>query len=286
MAWAQVYDDEDRVAEHFGKLGAKGFKVDFMDRCDAEVERFLWKFAESCRKNRMLLDYHGSRRPTGLRRAYPNVLNSEGVHGLEQMKWSDGNPDILANDVKICFTRMTAGPMDYTPGAMDNYALGRYPPRDRMVGGRRYIHTHPGSLGTRSRQMAMMALYEAPLQMLCDSPTKYEKNKECFSFMAATPTTWDETKGLFGTPDTCAVVARRKGDVWYVAGITNAERRYYTLDTSFLPDGEWNMEMFKDSYVSDTKGTSYSHTRLGLRRGESIVVQMAPGGGFVARFTR
>ena len=286
MAWAQVYDDEDRVAEHFAKLGAKGFKVDFMDRCDAEVERFLWKFAESCRKNRMLLDYHGSRRPTGLRRAYPNVLNSEGVHGLEQMKWSDGNPDILANDVKICFTRMTAGPMDYTPGAMDNYALGRYPPRDRMVGGRRYIHTHPGSLGTRSRQMAMMALYEAPLQMLCDSPTKYEKNKECFSFMAATPTTWDETKGLFGTPDTCAVVARRKGDVWYVAGITNAERRYYTLDTSFLPDGEWNMEMFKDSYVSDTKGTSYSHTRLGLRRGESIVVQMAPGGGFVARFTR
>ena len=286
MAWAQVVGDEDRVAEHFAKLGAKGFKVDFMDRGDAKAERFLWKFAEACRRNGMLVDYHGSHRPTGLRRAYPNVLNSEGVHGLEQMKWNDGNPEILANDVKICYTRMTAGPMDYTPGAMDNYAIGRYPGRDRTFGGRHYSYTHPGSVGTRCRQMAMMALYDAPLQMLCDSPTKYERNKECFSFMAATPTTWDETVGLQGTPDTCAVVARRKGDVWYVAGITNAEGRYCTFDTSFLSDGSWTMEIFKDANDSDENGTSYSHTRLGMRRGESMVVRMAPGGGFVARFTK
>ena len=286
MAWAQVVGDEDRVAEHFAKLGAKGFKVDFMDRGDAEVERFLWKFAESCRRNRMLVDYHGSHRPTGLRRAYPNVLNCEGVHGLEQMKWNDGDVEFLDNDVKLCYTRMTAGPMDYTPGAMDNYAIGKYPKKDRKFAGRHYAHTHPGSIGTRCRQMAMMALYDAPLQMLCDSPTKYERNMECFSFMAATPTTWDETVGLFGTPDTCAVVARRKGDVWYVAGITNAEGRYYTLDTSFLPEGDWNMEIFKDASDSDEKATAYVHTRLRLRRGESMVVRMAPGGGFVARFAK
>ena len=286
MAWAQVFGDEDRVAEHFSKLGAKGFKVDFMDRGDAEVERFLWKFAESCRKNRMLIDYHGSHHPTGLRRAYPNVLNSEGVHGLEQMKWSDGNPDILANDVKICYTRMTSGPMDYTPGAMDNYAVGKFPKTVGDERTRRRMYENPGSLGTRSRQMAMMVLYDAPLQMLCDSPTKYESNMESFSFMAATPTTWDETVGLYGSPDTCAVVARRKGDVWYVAGITNAEGRYYTLDTSFLPKGEWNMEIFRDAYDSGDKGTSYFHTRLDMRRGESMVVRMASGGGFVARFTK
>ena len=286
MAWAQVVGDEDHVAEHFAKLGAKGFKVDFMDRGDAEVERFLWKFAESCRRNRMLIDYHGSHRPTGLRRAYPNVLNSEGVHGLEQMKWNDGDVEILDNDVKLCYTRMTAGPMDYTPGAMDNYAIGKYPKKDRKFAGRHYAYTHPGSVGTRCRQMAMMALYDAPLQMLCDSPTKYERNMECFSFMAATPTTWDETVGLFGTPDTCAVVARRKGDVWYVAGITNAEGRYYTFDTSFLPDGDWNMEIFKDASDSNENATSYVHTRLKLRKGESMVVRMAPGGGFVARFTK
>ena len=286
MSWAQVVGDEDRVAEHFSKLGARGFKVDFMDRGDAEVERFIWKFAESCRKNRMLLDYHGSHHPTGLHRAYPNVLNSEGVHGLEQMKWSDGNADILANDVNICYTRMTAGPMDYTPGAMDNYAVGKFPKTAGNERLRRQMYVSPGSLGTRCRQMAMMALYDAPLQMLCDSPTKYERNMECFSFMAATPTTWDETIGLFGSPDTCAVVARRKGDVWYVAGITNAEGRYYTLDTSFLPEGEWIMEIFRDAYDSGDKGASYSHARLGMRQGESMVVRMAPGGGFIARFTK
>ena len=104
--------------------------------------------------------------------------------------------------------------------------------------------------------------------------------------MAAIPTTWDETRGLFGSPDTCAVLARRKGDVWYVAGITNAEGRYYTLDTSFLSEGEWNMEMFRDAYDSGENAKSYFHTRLGMHNGESLVVRMAPGGGFIARFTK
>ena len=287
MAWAQVVGDEDKVAEHFAKMGAKGFKVDFIDRGDAEAERFLWTFAEACRKNKMIVDYHGVHRPTGMRRAYPNVLNYEGVHGLEQMKWNDGDVEMLANDVKICYTRMTAGPMDYTPGAMDNYAIGKYPKksaRNRSAANSAYVN--PGSIGTRSRQMAMMALYDAPLQMLCDSPTKYERNMECFSFMAATPTTWDETIGLEGAPDTCAVVARRKGEVWYVAGITNADGRYFTLDTSFLPEGDWNMEVFRDMYDSGDNASSYFHTRLGLKRGESVVIRMAPGGGFIARFTK
>ena len=288
MSSAQVIGDEDHVAEHFAKLGAKGFKVDFMDRSDAKIERFLWKFAESCRRNRMVVDYHGSHCPTGLHRTYPNVINSEGVYGLEQMKWNNGDPEILANDVRLCYTRMTAGPMDYTPGAMDNYAIGKYPQRDPNAprGKKHYAYINPGSLGTRCRQMAMIALYDAPLQMLCDSPTKYERNMECFSFMAATPTVWDETLGLQGTPDTCAVVARRKGDVWYVAGITDAKSRYCTLDTSFLPEGDWNMEIFRDAHDSDENGTSYSHIRLGLHSGESIVVRLASGGGFIARCTK
>ena len=287
MAWAQAFGEEEKVAGHFAKMGAKGFKIDFMDRGDAEAERFLWTFAEACRKNRMIVDYHGVHRPTGLSRAYPNVLNYEGVHGLEQTKWNDGDVEMLANDVKICYTRMTAGPMDYTPGAMDNYAIGKYPKNDAgLPRVRSYAYVNPGSLGTRSRQMAMMALYDAPLQMLCDAPTKYERNMECFSFMAATPTTWDETIGLEGSPDTCAVVARRKGEVWYVAGITNADGRYFTLDTSFLPEGDWNMEVFRDMYDSGDNASSYFHTRLSLKRGESVVIRMAPGGGFIARFTK
>ena len=128
LAWAQAYDCEAKVAEHFSKLGAKGFKVDFMDRADARVAQFLEKFASECAKTKMLVDYHGVYRPTGLHRQYPNVINYEGVHGLEQTKWFKNGYDFMDNDIKVFFCRMTAGPMDYTPGAMDNYPIGKYKP--------------------------------------------------------------------------------------------------------------------------------------------------------------
>jgi len=284
MAWAQVYGDEERVASHFAKLGAKGFKVDFMDRGDADVERFLWKFAEACRKNKMLVDYHGAHRPTGMSRAYPNVLNFEGVHGLEMMKFYHGE-DILANDVNIVFSRMAAGPMDYTPGAMINLAPDKYPTIKEDK--KRVFFHRPGSKGTRARQMAMMALYEAPLQMLCDSPTNYEKNMESFAFMAATPVTWDDTVALPGTcPRKLAALARRKGNVWYAAGITTAEARDYVLDTAFLGAGTWKAEIFRDAPESNVQSEKYVHETLTVKAGDKMTVKMAPGGGFVVKFAR
>ncbi|MBR2838040.1 MAG: glycoside hydrolase family 97 catalytic domain-containing protein [Kiritimatiellae bacterium] len=279
MAWAQVSGDEARVAKHFADLGAKGFKVDFMDRGDAECERFLWKFAEECRKNRMLVDYHGAHRPTGMSRAYPNVLNYEGVHGLECMKWFAGQYDFMANDVRAFFLRMTAGPLDYTPGAMLNYPVG-----GTYSGAK--AGAFPGSVGTRCRQMAMMAMYEAPLQMLCDSPTNYEKNMECFAFMAATPVVWADTVGLGGSPDTFAAVARRARDgSWYAAAIADAKAREWTLDTSFLGKGDWQAEIFRDVPGSAGEPTRYAHESLAVKAGDKIPANMAPGGGFVAKFT-
>jgi len=286
MAWAQAYGDEERVAEHFAKLGAKGFKVDFIDRADADSVGFAWKFAEACRKNKMLVDYHGVFHPIGIRRSYPNVLNYEGVHGLEWMKWNDGDPEMLDNDVRICFTRMTTGPMDYTPGAMDNYAIGRYPKKESTAGGRSSVWNNPGSLGTRSRQIAMMALYEAPLQMLCDAPTKYEREAECFKFMSEVPVVWDETRGLDGNPDAFVVIARRRGGVWYVAGITNGEGRTYQLNTSFLGGGTWKMESFSDDWQRNYEPSSYKHGTISVRSGENIAFRMMPGGGFIARFSK
>ncbi|MBQ3290002.1 MAG: glycoside hydrolase family 97 catalytic domain-containing protein [Kiritimatiellae bacterium] len=277
MAWAQVVGEEEKVASHFAKLGAAGFKVDFMDRGDASLVRFLEKFAAVCAKEKMVVDYHGMYRPTGLQRRYPNILNYEGIHGLEQMKWNKGDPEILDNDVKAAFVRMTAGPLDYTPGAMENYAIGKYPKK---------AYSHPGSLGTRCRQMAMMALYEAPLQMLCDSPENYMRNGESLAFMAATPVTWDDTIGLAGDPDSFVVIARRKGDVWYVAGITNGDHRTYQLDTSFLGEGVWRMESFHDNWRTRNDAQAYDHETMRVRAGETIAFRMASGGGFIARFSK
>lgn len=287
MAWAQAVGEEEKVAKHFAKLGVKGFKVDFMDRGDAEAERFLWKFARVCAKHKLLVDYHGAHRPTGLQRAFPNVVNYEAVHGLEQTKWFLGEYDFSADEVRIAFLRMSAGPLDFTPGAMDNYSAADFPkPKFPQAIWTDDIYRNPGSVGTRSRQLAMMALYEAPLQMLCDTPTKYEKNAECLKFMVATPVVWAETRGLGGTPDTCVALARKAYDgAWYVAAISDASARDIVIDTSFLEAGDWQAEVFRD--VPDSgKATAYVHETVTVKAGESLKIKMAPGGGWVARFSK
>ena len=277
MAWAQMYGEEERVAEYFAKLGAKGFKVDFMDRADAEVTAFLERCAKACAKHKLLVDYHGVYRPVGLHRTYPNVINYEGIHGLEQMKWGRKDKDMAHNDVAAFFLRLTAGPMDYTPGAMDNYPIGNYRGNGR----------NPGSVGTRCHQMALMALYEAPLQMLSDSPTKDEKNMECFSFMAKTPVVWDETVGLGGCPESCAVAARKAKDgSWYAAGISNRDARDFELKTCFLGEGEWKAELFRDADDADAQPTKYVHETRKVKAGETLKLRMASGGGFVVKFSK
>ncbi len=282
MAWAQVCGEEEKVAAHFAKLGAKGFKVDFMDRGDAECANFLAKFAAACAKERMLVDYHGVYRPNGLERRYPNVLNYEGIHGLEQMRWfkagAQNEKNMMYNDVAAFYLRLTAGPMDYTPGAMLNSAVGA-----NYAGSWRY----PGSVGTRCRQMAMMALYEAPLQMLSDSPTHYEKNMECFAFMAKTPVVWAKTVGLGGCPETMVAAARQAKDgSWYAAGMTTVEPRDYALDTAFLGAGAWKAEVFRDGADADKNGASYVHEMKDVKAGDTLDIHMAPGGGFVVRFSK
>ncbi len=277
MAWAQTYGEEEKVVEYFSKLGAKGFKVDFMDRGDAEIAVFLEKFAAICAKHKMIVDYHGVYRPVGLHRKYPNIVNYEGIHGLEQLKWGRRDKDMPYNDVACFFLRMTAGPMDYTPGAMDNYKIGDY----------RGNNTHPGSVGTRCHQIALMSLYEAPLQMLADSPTKYEKNMECFSFMAKTPVVWEETVGLGGCPESFAAVARKaKNGSWYASGITDRNARTFELDTSFLGEGAWTAEVFRDSSECNEQPSKFIHETITVKAGEKIKIWMANGGGFAIHFTK
>jgi len=184
--------------------------------------------------------------------------------------------DFMDNDIKAFFLRMTAGPMDYTPGAMDNYPLGQY----------KGDAVNPGSLGTRCRQMAMMAAYEAPLQMLCDAPGKYERNGECFAFMAATPVVWDDTVGLGGSPDSYAAVARKAKDgSWYAAVLNDGTARTVTLDLSFLGTGTWTAETFRDAEDAAEHPMRYVHERTAVADG-SRSLWLAPGGGAVIRFVR
>ena len=182
----------DEVMKHYADMGIKGFKVDFFDRDDQQVIASAYKIAESAARYHLYLDYHGLK-PFGIQRAYPNIFNFEGVKGLENSKWEPRVGDgPLHNqpryDVTAPYLRMLAGPMDYTPGAMMNAM------KDSFFGN----NDHPMSQGTRVHQMAMYTTFEAPLQMMADSPTKYMQNQECTDFIAQIPTTFDETVALDG----------------------------------------------------------------------------------------
>ena len=275
-AWPQLVGRQHEVFSKYANMGVKGFKIDFMDRDDQEMELYLEETAKIAAEYKLLIDYHGMHKPTGMSRTYPNILNYEGIHGLECTKWEDGRTDFMRNDLLGLYCRMSAGPMDYTPGAMINMARKQI----------RASLMQPGSQGTRVHQMALMALYEAPLQMLCDSPTQYLRNRECFEFMAKVPVVWDETIGLPGEMEKSAAIARRKGDAWYVAAINSWEPCTMEIDTSFLGDGKWRAEIFADGLNADRDATDYVKKSESFKAGEKIKIELAPGGGWIARFVR
>ena len=266
----------DAVMAHYADMGIKGFKVDFFDRDDQQAIASAYKIAECAARHHLVLDYHGLK-PFGIQRAYPNILNFEGVKGLENSKWEprvDDGP--LHNqpryDVSIPYLRMLAGPMDYTPGAMTNAM------RDHFFGN----NGHPMSQGTRVHQMAMYTTFEAPLQMLADSPTKYMQNQECTDFIAQIPTTFDETVALDGLMGEYTVIARRKGTTWYLAAMTDWTPRDLTIDLSFLGEGNYTADIFADGVNAMREATDYKHTIRSVTAGERLNIHLSSGGGWTA----
>lgn len=276
ILWAGFYAldrDMENVMKHYANLGVKGFKVDFMNRDDQPMVEFYYRTAQTAAKYNLLVDFHGAYKPTGLQRTYPNVLNFEGVHGLEQMKWSPNSVDQVTYDVTIPFIRMLAGPMDYTQGAMRNSTKKDYYP----------VWSDPMSQGTRCRQLAQYIIFEAPLNMLCDNPTNYIKEPECTKFIASVPETWDNTIALDGNIGEYVAIARKKGNDWYVGTLTNWDDRELELDLSFLDSGSYKAEVFRDGINADRKPSDYKHEVINVPASKKLKVSMAPGGGCALR---
>ena len=265
--------DMEKVCKHYSSMGIKGFKVDFMDRDDQHMVQFHQRAAMTAAKYKMLVDFHGTYKPSGLNRTYPNVINYEGVHGLEQMKWSPENVDQVTYDVTVPYIRMMAGPMDYTQGAMRNASRGNYRP----------VNSEAMSQGTRCRQLAEYVVFESPLNMLCDSPSNYMKEKECLEFIAEIPTVWDETKGLCGEVGKYIAMARRNGSDWYVGAMTDWSDRGLTLDLSFLPEGNYTVVLYHDGVNADRVACDYRKETINLPADRQLKIKMAPGGGFAAK---
>ena len=279
ILWAGYWTfarDMEKVVKHYADMGVKGFKVDFLNRDDQEMVRFTYEAAELCAKYHMILDFHGVYKPTGLQRTYPNVLNYEGVFGLENMKWSAESVDMVTHDVTLPFIRMVAGPMDYTQGAMRNAAKGNYRP----------VNSEPMSQGTRCRQLATYVIFDSPFNMLCDAPTNYMREEECTRFIAKVPTVWEETVALNGEVAKYIALARRSGNDWYVGALTNWDARELTLDLSFLDEGDYQIELFRDGINADRAACDYKKEIQSVPANRKLTVKMAPGGGYAARITK
>ena len=269
----------DAVMKHYAEMGIKGFKVDFFDRDDQQVIASAYQLAECAARHHLILDYHGLK-PFGIQRAYPNIFNFEGVKGLENSKWEPRVGDKPLHDqphydVTIPYLRMLAGPMDYTPGAMTNAM------KDNFFGN----NDHPMSQGTRVHQMAMYTTFEAPLQMLADSPTKYMQNQECTDFIAQIPTTFDETIALDGKLGAYTLIARRKGTIWYVAAMTDWRPRDLTVDLSFLSPGQHEADIFADGINATKEATDYQHHHQKVSTTSRLNIHLSSGGGWTAIIT-
>lgn len=276
ILWLPFYGfkgDMENVCKHYSEMGIKGFKVDFMDRDDQPIVDFHYKAAEIAAKNHLLIDYHGTYKPTGLHRTFPNVLNYEGVFGLENYKWIDSSYDMVTYDVTIPFIRMLAGPADYTPGAMNNANKENYRP----------IYSNPMSQGTRCRQLAQYIVFDAPLNMLSDSPSNYKREKECTDFIAGIPTVWDETVVVEGEVAKYIAIARKKGDVWYLGTMTNWDEREILLDLTFLGGGNYKAEIFRDNVNSNRNASDYAREVLNVPSDKKIEISMKSGGGCAIR---
>jgi alpha-glucosidase len=264
--WQAVKRQMDQAFPLYEQWGAAGVKIDYMDRDDQEMVNFYERCVRKAAEHHLVVDFHGAFKPSGLRRTLPNLLTREGVMGLEYSKWSDRvTPE---HDVTIPFTRMLAGPMDYTPGGFRNATRAEFRPR----------FVEPMTQGTRAHELAKYVVYESPLAMVSDYPEAYE-NQPGIEFIERVPTVWDDTKVLNGEPGKYVTVARRSGDSWYVGGMTNWDARDLEIPLSFLGSGEYEAQIFADGPDADKVATSLSITNKRLKAGDKLNLHLAPGGG-------
>ncbi len=269
LTWLTVHHNMD-LFKTFHEWGIKGVKIDFMDRSDQWMVNYYEDVAREAAKNEILVDFHGAFKPAGLEYKYPNLISYEGVRGMEQM--GGCTPD---NSLYFPFMRNAVGPMDYTPGAMISMQPEVY----------RSERPNSASIGTRAYQMALFVVFESGIQMLADNPTLYYRNPDCTAFITSVPTTWDETKALAANAGEIAVVAKRKGNKWFIGGITNGKEktREVELNFDFLEEGKtYTMTYFEDGINAGRQAMDYRRKNIQVKAGNKLTIKMVRNGGFAA----
>jgi alpha-glucosidase len=267
--WKPLSEKLDEAFAQYERWGIRGLMVDFMDRDDQEMVEWQEKCLRAAAKHKLHIQFHGSYKPTGEERSYPNLFNREGVLNLEYSKWSDlVTPQ---HSVDVAYTRMLAGPVDYHLGGFRAAPREEFQPRD----------LRPVVMGTRANQLALYVVYDNPMPMVADEPSAYE-GEPGFDFIVDVPTTWDETRFVAGEPGEYIVVARRSGATWYLGGITNWTQRKLKLPLAFLGDGSYEARLYLDDSPDGKEPNKIrEETRL-VKSDKRLDVSLAAGGGVAA----
>ena len=264
--WTSVDKYMDRAFPLYEKWGIAGVKIDFMNRDDQWMVDFYHRVITNAAAHHLMIDFHGAYKPDGLRRTWPNLITREGVMGKEYLKWSARTGPV--HNTTLPFTRMLAGPMDYTPGAFGNANRETFVARNMM----------PMGLGTRAHELALFVVFESPFEMVADYPEHYQGQKE-FDFIKRVPTTWDEIAVLGGRPTEWVSVARRSGKDWYLGSISNWEDHAVNLSLSFLGPGNFVAEIYADAPDAGQEPTHTTFTRQPVTKDSTLQINMASGGG-------
>ena len=270
LTWLAV-ENNFKLFKTFSEWGIAGVKIDFMDRSDQWMVNYYERVAREAAKNHLFVDFHGAFKPAGMERALPNILAHEGVVGMEQN--IGGGRATPNNNAWLPFIRNAVGPMDYTPGAMNSVHPEDY----------KSTRTNPQSIGTRAYQLALYVVFESGIQMLADNPFYYYREKECTDFITGVPVTWDETKVLTAVAGEYIVVAKRKGEKWYIGAMTNSSARDLEVKLDFLPNGKtYQMTSFKDGVIAGVQAMDYKKISAKVGNGESLQLHLVRDGGWAA----
>lgn len=269
--WVNLDKEMEKVFKMVSEWGVKGLKIDFMDRNDAEMVVWYETVARMAADYKMLIEFHGAYPNEGMRRKYPNLMTREGVYGAENDKWHMENTP--QHHLNIPFIRQWVGPMAYTPGSMRNAQPEQFFP----------CISEPMSQGTRCHNMAMYVLYDSPIQMVADSPSKYNENSEWFDFLEGVPSFWEETVTLYGKIGQRLALARRCGETWFIGCISGVDNpTSESLEFDFLNDGNWNMLYYQDGVNADKNAKDYAKKTCSVNKQSVMPIKIARNGGFVA----
>ena len=270
VTWYAVYKHPD-IFERYAEWGVKGLKIDFMERSDQGISQFYENTVREAAKHHLVVDFHGAYTPAGLEYRYPNLLAYEGVRGME-----NNDRCLPSNSMYFPFIRNAVGAMDYTPGAMLSVHHDQ----------RATYAPNAMSIGTRAYQLALFITCETGTQMLGDSPTQYYRNPDCTEFITQVPVTWDETRALRASSGEYAVIAKRKGHKWYLAGLTNDKPRDLEVALDFLTPGRtYTMTAFSDGINADYQAMDYRRTQQEVTAATTLPIRMVRNGGFAAVIT-